>query len=61
MSRALQGLAAAFALLMLVRHLPAARRGALVPILNCLVAAAILAAAAASLLGGPAGRPGATP
>jgi len=42
-------LAAAFAVLMLVRHVPAARLGKPVAILNCLVAVAVLAMAAKGL------------
>ncbi len=47
--------AALYALYMLVRHLPQARRGRPVPILACLAALAVLAMAARGLLAPGAG------
>jgi hypothetical protein len=45
------GLAIGFALLMLVRHLPAARRRQPVAVLTCLLALAVLAFAVRGLAG----------
>jgi hypothetical protein len=45
------GLAVAFALLMLVRHAPAARRLQPVAVLTCLLAVAVLGFAVKGLLG----------
>jgi hypothetical protein len=49
--------AALYALYMLVRHAPAARRGRIVPIVTCLAAVAVLAMAAHGLLAAPGAVP----